>query len=171
ERLHRSHVAQVRRDRGRHDRRSCGRLRHGPDQDRRAGAERPCGEVQPAAPHRGGARGAREISRVGGVSQVLEMIRRGNLQARSALVTPPLFRFVDRRYAAPRTQPKTGAPGAQKRGGESPPSQKPELAEEGGLPPPRGNQRPGPRPPPPAAPPKASARSSTQAWMRPGSTS
>ena len=45
-----------RRDRGRHDRRPRGRHELRPDQDRRARAQRPRRQVQPAAAHRGGAR-------------------------------------------------------------------------------------------------------------------
>ena len=46
----------LRRDRGHHDRRPRGRHQLRPDQDRRAGPLRARREVQPAAPHRGGAR-------------------------------------------------------------------------------------------------------------------
>ena len=46
----------VRRDRGHHHRRSGGRGGQRPDQDRRPGAQRASGEVQPVAAHRGGAR-------------------------------------------------------------------------------------------------------------------
>ena len=56
ERLQRGDVAPLRRDGGRDDRRPCRCARHRPDQDRRAGAQRPRREVQPAAPHRGAAR-------------------------------------------------------------------------------------------------------------------
>ena len=63
ERLHGGHVASLGRDRGLDDRRSRGRARHRSDQDRRAGAQRPRREVQPAAPDRGGARRSRGLSR------------------------------------------------------------------------------------------------------------
>jgi hypothetical protein len=56
ERLHGGHVAPVRRDGGRDHRGSRGRARHGTDQDRCSRQERPRRKVQPAAPHRGGAR-------------------------------------------------------------------------------------------------------------------
>ena len=54
-RLHRGHVAPLGRDRGRDDRRPRGRHRLRADQDRRAVAHRPGGQVQPAAADRGGA--------------------------------------------------------------------------------------------------------------------
>ena len=53
--LHRGHVPPLRRDRGHDDRRPRRRHRLRPDQDRRAVAERPRREVQPAAADRGGA--------------------------------------------------------------------------------------------------------------------
>ncbi len=59
----RRHVAPLGRDRGRHDRRPRRRHRLRPDQDRRAGALGPRREVQPAPPHRGGARQRRRLSR------------------------------------------------------------------------------------------------------------
>ena len=55
ERLHGGHVPPLGRDGGRDDRRPRGRARHRPDQDGRTGEQRPRREVQPAAPHRGGA--------------------------------------------------------------------------------------------------------------------
>ena len=62
-RLHGDDVAPQRRDRGRHDRRPRGRDELRPDQDRRAGPQRPRREVQPAAAHRGGARRSRRVPR------------------------------------------------------------------------------------------------------------
>ena len=56
ERLHRGHVAPLRRDRGCHDRRPRRRARHRPDQDGRARPLGPRRQVQPAPPDRGGAR-------------------------------------------------------------------------------------------------------------------
>ena len=53
----------LRRDRGHHDRRPRRRHRLRPDQDRRARALRPRGQVQPAAAHRGGARAATRRTR------------------------------------------------------------------------------------------------------------
>ena len=67
-RLQRRHVAPFRGDRGRDDRRPGRRARHRPDQDRRAGAERPRREVQPAAADRGRARLARDLPRLERVS-------------------------------------------------------------------------------------------------------
>ena len=58
-RLHRDDVAPQRRDRGRDHRRPRGRHQLRADQGRRAGAQRPGREVQPAAAHRGGARSGR----------------------------------------------------------------------------------------------------------------
>ena len=56
ERLRRRHVAPLRRDRGHDDRRPRGGDERRPDQDRRAVAQRPRREVQPAPADRGGAR-------------------------------------------------------------------------------------------------------------------
>ena len=53
----------LRRDRGHHDRRPRGRHQLRPDQDRRPGPLRAGREVQPAAPHRGGARRRRALRR------------------------------------------------------------------------------------------------------------
>ncbi len=53
----------LRRDRGHHDRRPRGRHQLRPDQDRCTGAVRAGREVQPAAPHRGGARRRRALRR------------------------------------------------------------------------------------------------------------
>ena len=55
--LHDSHLASLRGDRGHDDRGHRGRHRRRPDQDRRAVALGPRGEVQPAAADLGGARG------------------------------------------------------------------------------------------------------------------
>ena len=66
-RLHRGHVAPLRRDRGHDDRRPRRRDRLRADQDRRPVALGPRGEVQPAAAHRGGARGRRGVLRPGGL--------------------------------------------------------------------------------------------------------
>ena len=60
-RLHRGHVAPLGRDRGHDDRRPRGGDRLRPDQDRRAVALGPRGEVQPAAADRGGARRRRRV--------------------------------------------------------------------------------------------------------------
>ena len=68
--LHGGHVASLRRDRGHDDRRPGRRHRLRPDQDRRSVALGPGGEVQPAAPHRGGARRRRLVSRAHGLSQL-----------------------------------------------------------------------------------------------------
>ena len=56
QRLRDDHLASLRRDRGRDDRRHRRRDGQRPDQDRRAGALRSHRQVQPAAPHRGPAR-------------------------------------------------------------------------------------------------------------------
>ena len=61
--LHRGHVAPLGRDRGHDDRRPRRRHRLRADQDRRAVALGPRGEVQPAAADRGGARRRRRVSR------------------------------------------------------------------------------------------------------------
>ena len=53
------------RDRGHHDRRPGRRHERRPDQDRRARARRAHRQVQPAAPHRGGARRGRALRRLG----------------------------------------------------------------------------------------------------------
>ena len=60
-RLHGGHVAPLGRDRGHDDRRPRRRHRLRADQDRRAVALGPRGEVQPAAAHRGGARRRRRV--------------------------------------------------------------------------------------------------------------
>ena len=60
-RLHRGHVAPLGGDRGHDDRRPRRGHRLRPDQDRRAVALGPRGEVQPAAADRGGARGDAEF--------------------------------------------------------------------------------------------------------------
>ncbi len=60
-RLHRGDVAPLGRDRGHDDRRPRRRHRLRPDQDRRALAQRPRGQVQPAAAHRGGPRRRRHL--------------------------------------------------------------------------------------------------------------
>ena len=65
ERLHGGDVAPLRRDGGCDDRRPGGRARHRPDQDRRARPLGPRREVQPAPPHRGGARAEGAVSRAG----------------------------------------------------------------------------------------------------------
>ena len=65
ERVRRRHVAPLRRDRGHDDRRPRGRDERGPDQDRRAVAQRPRREVQPAPADRGGARRQSGLPRVG----------------------------------------------------------------------------------------------------------
>ena len=62
-RLHRDDVAPIGRDRGRDDRRPRRGDELRPDQDRRAGAERPGREVQPAPAHRGGPRRGRGLPR------------------------------------------------------------------------------------------------------------
>ena len=56
-------LAPLRRDRGHHHRRSRGRKRLRPDQDRVAVPHGPRLQVQPAAAHRGGARRARPLCR------------------------------------------------------------------------------------------------------------
>ncbi len=61
ERLHRRHIAPLRRDRGRHDRRPGRGHRLRSDQDRRSVAHRSRGQVQPAAADRGGARRRRAL--------------------------------------------------------------------------------------------------------------
>ena len=61
QRLHRGDEPPLGRDRGHDDRRPRRRHRLRPDQDRRAVALRPRGEVQPAAAHRGGARHRRRL--------------------------------------------------------------------------------------------------------------
>src|SRR3984893_8546534 len=66
-RLHRCHVASLRRDRRFHHRRPCGRDQLRSDQNRLAGALRPHREVQSIAADRAGARLAGEICREGGV--------------------------------------------------------------------------------------------------------
>ena len=60
------------RDRGHDDRGPRGRHRRRPDQDRRAVALGPGGEVQPAAADRGGARGAGHLSRDRGLRRKVE---------------------------------------------------------------------------------------------------
>ena len=60
-RLHGGHVAPLGRDGGHDDRRPRRGHRLRPDQDRRAVALRPRGEVQPAAADRGGARRRRRV--------------------------------------------------------------------------------------------------------------
>ena len=60
-RLHGGDVAPLGRDRGHHDRRPRRGHRLRPDQDRRAVALGPRGEVQPAAAHRGGAGRGRDL--------------------------------------------------------------------------------------------------------------
>ena len=80
-----------RRDRGRHDRRPRGRHELRPDQDRRARAQRPRRQVQPAAAHRGGARPGRVVPRA----------RRASRERGGWLTTARPFR--------------TGAPGAAAR--------------------------------------------------------
>ena len=62
-RLRDDHLAPLGRDRGRDDRRPRRRHQRGPDQDGLGEPHRSRREVQPAAPHRGGARAARERSR------------------------------------------------------------------------------------------------------------
>ena len=62
-RLHRGDVAPLRRDRGRDHRRPRRRHQLRPDQDRLALALRPARQVQPADPHRGGARRRRGLCR------------------------------------------------------------------------------------------------------------
>ena len=61
-RLHGGHVASLGRDRGHHDRRPCRGHRLRADQDRRSVALRSRGQVQPAAPDRGGAGRGRHVS-------------------------------------------------------------------------------------------------------------
>ncbi len=62
-RLLRRHVPSLRRDRGHHHRRPRRRHRLRPDQDRRSEPLRSRRQVQPAAPHRGGARRRRRVPR------------------------------------------------------------------------------------------------------------
>ena len=64
-RLPGGHEPPLGRDRGHDDRRPRRRLRHGPDQDRRAVALGPRGEVQPPAADRGGARRCRASTPAG----------------------------------------------------------------------------------------------------------
>ena len=61
-------LAPLGRDRGQHDRRHRGRHERHADQDRFVVPLRPRREVQPAAPHRGGARRGGELRRARGVS-------------------------------------------------------------------------------------------------------
>ena len=68
-RLHGGHLPPLGRDRGHDDRRSRRRDQRGADQGRRAVALGSHGEVQPAAPHRRGARRGRRIPRLGCVSR------------------------------------------------------------------------------------------------------
>ena len=63
QRLRVDHLAPLGRDRGHDHRRPRGRDQRGPDQDRRAVALGPRGEVQPAAADRGGARRGGRTSR------------------------------------------------------------------------------------------------------------
>ena len=65
-------LAPLRRDRGCDDRRSGGRDRRRADQDRRAFAQRPGREVQPAAAHRRGARRASPLPRALGLSRLMQ---------------------------------------------------------------------------------------------------
>src|SRR6185437_12001423 len=65
--LRQRHLAPLRRDRGHDDCRPRRRHRLRPDQDGRAGPQRPRGQVQPARPHRGGAGRLRALSRPRGV--------------------------------------------------------------------------------------------------------
>ena len=62
-------LAPLRRDRGHHARRPRRRHEHRPDQERRAGADGARGQVQPAASHRGDARGGGRIRGIGGSLQ------------------------------------------------------------------------------------------------------
>ena len=62
-RLHRHRVSPLRRDRGCHHRRHRRGPERRPDQDRRPQPHRPRGQVQPAAPHRGGAGRRGRVSR------------------------------------------------------------------------------------------------------------
>ena len=100
-RLHVGDVAPQRRDRGHDDRRPRRRHQLRADQDRRAGAQRPRREVQPAAAHRGGARcrwrptsarrrAPRRVARRGrGADAAMRARRRGEAAAaRSSRVEP-----------------------------------------------------------------------------------
>ena len=66
-RLYGNFLPPFRRDGGHDDRRSCGGIKHLPDQDRRTEQNRACGKIQPASAHRGGAGRCCGISRHGGL--------------------------------------------------------------------------------------------------------
>ena len=71
-RLHRGHLAPLGGDRGHDDRRSGGRHRRRPDQDRRPLALGPRRQVQPAAADRGGAGLGRPIPRPAGIRPAVQ---------------------------------------------------------------------------------------------------
>ena len=108
-RLHRDDVAPQRRDRRRHHRRPRGRHQLRSDQDRRARAQRPRRQVQPAPAHRGGARpGGRRTSarralpaRVGGAVAERPRRRRARAEVHATRSRPPSRREVEGGAAEP----------------------------------------------------------------------
>ncbi len=78
-RLGRGRVASLRRDRGHHHQRPGGGAEHRPDQDRRAGAQRAHGQVQPVAAHRGRIGRGRRVRRADGAAELIRPPIRGRI--------------------------------------------------------------------------------------------
>ena len=86
-------LAPLRRDRGHHHRRSRGGPEHRPDQDRRPLPQRPRGQVQPAAAHRGRAGRHGRLSRHEGLPRQEIGSPFADLQEEDSEHCPPPFRF------------------------------------------------------------------------------
>jgi len=99
-RLHRHRVPPLRRDRGRHHRRHRRGRQRRPDQDRRSQPHRPRGQVQSAAPHRGGAGRRGAVSGYGRLlqSQVKRSAERPGAGAQRAAQTKKQLRRSVRIY-------------------------------------------------------------------------
>ena len=111
-RLHRDDVAPQRRDRRLHHRRPRGRDELRADQDRRAGAQRSGGEVQPAPAHRRGARPGRVVPRSVPRCPSAELVAEPRRDAKR----PPRRRRAKRRGVKPPSATDRSDAGAGRRG-------------------------------------------------------